>query len=217
MLLTSPSQMAYVARGGRRRHKIIESPKAGRYAQLWCRTCCNCAISSKPVGKLVGCTNTAHWHTVTNRSYHEKTPFHQLAHNLLQASYNEALQDRIPFEDAIGLTGQAYYKMAGDKGCDTDQPQHGNGRGREGKGGDSNAGGARQVKRERGGDVGDMNQMNDMNQINAMTANGGGFFPHGVNGMDPHLFRGMHGGMTGLMPGGPVGAHPQVRACGMVK
>ena len=177
-----------------RRHKIIESPKAGRYAQLWCRTCCNCAISSKTIGNLVGCTNTAHWHTVTNRSYHEKTPFHQLAHNLLQASYNEALQARIPFEDAIGLTGQTYYKMAGEKGCEADQQPGGR------KGGEGGGGGGKNGKRDRGVEGTDMHQ-----------ANSGAFFPHGLASMDQHnLFRGMNGGMAGLMSPGPSQAHLQV-------
>eukprot|EP00960_Hanusia_phi_P033733 750624-Hanusia_phi.AAC.3 len=92
------------------RHRIIESPKAGRYAQLWCRTCCNCEATGRPIGNLLGCSNAAHWHTVTNRSYHEKTPFHQLANNLLQSSYNEALQSGMPFEKAIGPIGIAYYR-----------------------------------------------------------------------------------------------------------
>lgn len=91
------------------RHAIIESPKAGRYAQLWCRTCCNCEQSGKKVGRLAGCVDAAHWYTITNRSYHEKTPFHQLVNTLLVASYNEAIAHRLGFEDALGSVGLSYY------------------------------------------------------------------------------------------------------------
>eukprot|EP00288_Rhodomonas_lens_P019642 CAMPEP_0177689544 /NCGR_PEP_ID=MMETSP0484_2-20121128/260_1 /TAXON_ID=354590 /ORGANISM="Rhodomonas lens, Strain RHODO" /LENGTH=253 /DNA_ID=CAMNT_0019199969 /DNA_START=155 /DNA_END=913 /DNA_ORIENTATION=- len=91
------------------RHAIIESPKAGRYAQLWCRTCCNCEQTGKKVGKIAGCVDAAHWYTITNRSYHEKTPFHQLVNTLLVASYNDAVSSRIGFEDAIGAVGMSYY------------------------------------------------------------------------------------------------------------
>eukprot|EP00286_Rhodomonas_abbreviata_P026946 CAMPEP_0181296732 /NCGR_PEP_ID=MMETSP1101-20121128/4860_1 /TAXON_ID=46948 /ORGANISM="Rhodomonas abbreviata, Strain Caron Lab Isolate" /LENGTH=254 /DNA_ID=CAMNT_0023401615 /DNA_START=138 /DNA_END=898 /DNA_ORIENTATION=+ len=91
------------------RHAIIESPKAGRYAQLWCRTCCNCEQTGKKVGKIAGCVDAAHWYTITNRSYHEKTPFHQLVNTLLVSSYNEAVSSRIGFEDAIGPVGMSYY------------------------------------------------------------------------------------------------------------
>ncbi|EKX36056.1 hypothetical protein GUITHDRAFT_146093 [Guillardia theta CCMP2712] len=90
-----------------RRHKIIESPKAGRYAQLWCRTCCNCESANKPRGKLLGCACAMHWHTVTNRSYHEKTPFHQLATTLIMTSYNEAVNSECKFEQVIGVIGMA--------------------------------------------------------------------------------------------------------------
>mmetsp|Transcript_4986 Transcript_4986/g.8016 ORF Transcript_4986/g.8016 Transcript_4986/m.8016 type:complete len:442 (+) Transcript_4986:175-1500(+) len=93
------------------RHAIIESPKAGRYAQLWCRTCCNCEQSGKKVGKIAGCVDPAHWYTITNRSYHEKTPCHQLVSTLLVASYNEAVQKKIGFEAAIGSVGMSYYAM----------------------------------------------------------------------------------------------------------
>mmetsp|Transcript_780 Transcript_780/g.2343 ORF Transcript_780/g.2343 Transcript_780/m.2343 type:complete len:388 (-) Transcript_780:1974-3137(-) len=107
------------------RHRIIESPKAGRYAQLWCRTCCNCEATGRPIGNLVGCANAAHWHTVTNRSYHEKTPFHQLANNLLQSSYNEALQSGMPFEKAIGPIGIAYYRNGIDqRGIETSKTKY---------------------------------------------------------------------------------------------
>jgi len=91
------------------RHAIIESPKAGRYAQLWCRTCCNCEQTGKKVGRLAGCVDPAHWYTITNRSYHEKTPFHQLVNTLLVASYNDAIARRVGFEDALGSVGLSYY------------------------------------------------------------------------------------------------------------
>ena len=171
-----------------RRHKIIESPKAGRYAQLWCRTCCNCTISGKQIGNLVGCTNTAHWHTVTNRSYHEKTPFHQLANNLLQSSYSEALQARIPFEDAIGLTGQTYYKMVGEKSGDLDQAAR---RG-EAKGGEHANGGRGAMKRERAAERHEMVRP-DM----IITGNSNAF--QGMGRGDPPLLRGMHG--SGILSG----------------
>eukprot|EP00960_Hanusia_phi_P047838 758616-Hanusia_phi.AAC.4 len=112
----------YVALMWSRRHKIIESPKAGRYAQLWCRTCCNCESSNKPCGKLLGCACAMHWHTVTNRSYHEKTPFHQLATTLImvgrmegqvpwrdgfarQTAYNDAMGGECKFDEVIGVIG----------------------------------------------------------------------------------------------------------------
>jgi hypothetical protein len=162
------------------RHKIIESPKAGRYAQLWCRTCCNCSLSSKAIGNLVGCTNTAHWHTVTNRSYHEKTPFHQLAHNLLLASYAEALQAGIPFEDAIGLTGQTYYKMSADKGGDLNEQPGGGAPRREVKGVDG-AQAIRSLKRERG--------VKDVHLMMHEGATAHAPAPQGLNGVDAQLLR----------------------------
>eukprot|EP00802_Teleaulax_amphioxeia_P007492 Tamp_07498.p1 GENE.Tamp_07498~~Tamp_07498.p1 ORF type:complete len:525 (+),score=63.01 Tamp_07498:267-1841(+) len=184
------------------RHKIIESPKAGRYAQLWCRTCCNCTISGKAIGNLVGCTNTAHWHTVTNRSYHEKTPFHQLANNLLQASYNEALQARIPFEDAIGLTGQTYYKMVGDKGGDLDQaPRRGDARGGE------HGNGARgTMKRERPSDRHEVVRPDMVSNVSS-----GSF--QGIGRGDPHLLRGMNGSglIHGVMSAGSQGQIHQLQ------
>ena len=129
----------------------------------------------------MGCTNTAHWHTVTNRSYHEKTPFHQLAHNLLQDSYNEALQARIPFEDAIGLTGQTYYKRAGDKGDDMGQLGHGT---RRGDGKADLSGGLRNGKRERGGDLRDVHGEGFGYGLNGI---------QGINAMDAHMMRGVNG------------------------
>jgi len=133
---------------------------------------------------------------VTNRSYHEKTPFHQLAHNLLQTSYSEALQARIPFEDAIGLTGQTYYKMTSDKGGESmehlpHQQQSGQ-RPLAAKAMDANGNGVRHAKRERGGEPIDMHQMSA----------GGHIFPQGLNGMD--IMRGMNN-INGIMGNNPHG------------
>jgi hypothetical protein len=101
-----------------RRHQIVDEPKAGRYAQLWCRSCCNCEVLGKPVGLFAGCCCIAHWYTITNRSYHERTPFHQLASTLLKSSYDEALAAGSPFATMIGPIGQMYYKSAGKEAKD---------------------------------------------------------------------------------------------------
>jgi len=135
----------------------------------------------------VGCTNTAHWHTVTNRSYHEKTPFHQLANNLLQSSYSEALQARIPFEEAIGLTGQTYYKMVGEKSGDLDQAAR---RG-DAKGGEHANGGRGAMKRERPA------ERHGIRPDMIVTGNSNAF--QGMGRGDPPLLRGMHG--SGLLSG----------------
>jgi len=113
---TSLSVNTYLSDGTmarHRRHQIIDEPKAGRYAQLWCRSCCNCEMMDKPVGLLAGCCCIAHWYTITNRSYHERTPFHQLACMLLKSSYDEALAAGSPFAEMIGPIGQMYYKSVG--------------------------------------------------------------------------------------------------------